>query len=155
MPSRVSWSVPGRVSAAGCQASPAAPAAFSADNTATCVYNHTSASRFFRRSSASFCSFLSGGRNAFRRTDLLVKKSRHVSAIGTRACARQALSASKMLPVPRTPSSPAPHQPGSEIPGCENGINFKVTQETIKEYYDCNLSGSKEKPSFKLNFFKF
>ena len=37
----------------------------------------------------------------------------------------------------------------------ENGINFKVTQETIKEYYDCNLSGSKEKPSFKLNFFKF
>ena len=37
----------------------------------------------------------------------------------------------------------------------ENGINFKVTQETIKEYYDCNLSGSKEKASFKLNFFKF
>ena len=42
-----------------------------------------------------------------------------------------------------------------EIIYCENGINFKVTQETIKEYYDCNLSGSKEKPSFKLNFFKF
>lgn len=37
----------------------------------------------------------------------------------------------------------------------ENGVNFKATQETIKEYYDCNLSGSKEKPSFKLNFFKF
>ena len=42
-----------------------------------------------------------------------------------------------------------------EVIYCENGINFKVTQETIKEYYDCNLSGSKEKPSFKLNFFKF
>ena len=39
-----------------------------------------------------------------------------------------------------------------EVIYCENGINFKVTQETIKEYYDCNLSGSKEKPSFKLKF---
>ena len=37
----------------------------------------------------------------------------------------------------------------------ENGIIFKVTQETIKDYYDCTVSNSMEKPSFKLNFFKF
>ena len=43
----------------------------------------------------------------------------------------------------------------------KGGINsmenrpIEELQETIKEYYDCNLSGSKEKPSFKLNFFKF
>ena len=37
----------------------------------------------------------------------------------------------------------------------ENGIIFKVTQETIKDYYDCTVSNSMEKPSFKLNFFKY
>lgn len=37
----------------------------------------------------------------------------------------------------------------------ENSVNFKVTQDTIKDYYDCTPSGSTEKPSFKLNFFKF
>lgn len=36
----------------------------------------------------------------------------------------------------------------------ENSVDFKVTQDTIKDYYDCTPSGSKEKPSFKLNFFK-
>lgn len=37
----------------------------------------------------------------------------------------------------------------------ENGVNFKVTQETVKDYYDCDVSNSKELPSFKLNSFKF
>ncbi len=37
----------------------------------------------------------------------------------------------------------------------EYGIIFKVTQETIKDYYDCDVSNSREKPSFKLNSFKF
>lgn len=37
----------------------------------------------------------------------------------------------------------------------ENGVNFKVTQNTINDYYDCDVSNSKEPPSFKLNFFKF
>ena len=37
----------------------------------------------------------------------------------------------------------------------ENGIKFKVTQQTIEDYYDCSPSHSKEKPSFRLNFFKF
>lgn len=37
----------------------------------------------------------------------------------------------------------------------ENGIIFKVEQKTIEDYYDCTPSHSKEKASFKLNFFKF
>lgn len=37
----------------------------------------------------------------------------------------------------------------------ENGIIFKVTQDTIKDYYDCDVSNSKEPPSFKPYFFKF
>lgn len=37
----------------------------------------------------------------------------------------------------------------------EYGIIFKVTQETIKDYYDCTVSNSMEKPSFKLNIFKW
>lgn len=37
----------------------------------------------------------------------------------------------------------------------ENGVNYKVTQNTINDYYDCDVSNSKEPPSFKLNFFKF
>lgn len=37
----------------------------------------------------------------------------------------------------------------------ENGVDYKATQVTIEDYYDCTPSNSKEKPSFKLNFFKF
>ena len=37
----------------------------------------------------------------------------------------------------------------------EYDIIFKVTQETIKDYYDCTVSNSMEKPSFKLNIFKW
>lgn len=37
----------------------------------------------------------------------------------------------------------------------ENGVNFKVTQDTIKDYCDWDVSNSKEPPSLKLNFFKF
>lgn len=37
----------------------------------------------------------------------------------------------------------------------ENGVNFKATQDTISDYYDCGVSNSKEKPSFKLIRFKF
>lgn len=37
----------------------------------------------------------------------------------------------------------------------ESGIIFKVEQKTIEDYYDCTPSHSKEKASFKLNFFKF
>lgn len=37
----------------------------------------------------------------------------------------------------------------------ENGVNFKATQDTIRDYYDCDVSNSKEKPSFKLIRFKF
>ena len=37
----------------------------------------------------------------------------------------------------------------------EHGVNFKVAQITIEDYYDCAISNSKESPSYKLNFFKF
>lgn len=37
----------------------------------------------------------------------------------------------------------------------ESGIIFKVEQKTVIDYYDCTPSHSKEKASFKLNFFKF
>lgn len=37
----------------------------------------------------------------------------------------------------------------------ENGVNYKVKQDTINDYYDSDVSNSKEPPSFKLNFFKF
>ena len=37
----------------------------------------------------------------------------------------------------------------------ENCVIFKATQETILDYYDCDVSNSKEKPSFKLIRFKF
>lgn len=37
----------------------------------------------------------------------------------------------------------------------ENGANYKVKQDTINDYYDSDVSNSKEPPSFKLNFFKF
>lgn len=38
----------------------------------------------------------------------------------------------------------------------ENGVDFKVTQNTIEEdYYDCTPTHSRVKASFKLNFFKF
>ena len=36
----------------------------------------------------------------------------------------------------------------------ENGVDYKATQVTIEDYYDCTPSNSKEKPSFMLNFFK-
>lgn len=37
----------------------------------------------------------------------------------------------------------------------ENDVNYKVIQDTINDYYDLDVSNSKEPPSFKLNFFKF
>lgn len=37
----------------------------------------------------------------------------------------------------------------------ENGVDYKVTQDTIEDYYNCTPSGSKQKASFKLKFFKF
>ena len=37
----------------------------------------------------------------------------------------------------------------------ENGVQYKVTQDTIKDYYDVTVSNSREKPSFSLNSFKF
>lgn len=36
----------------------------------------------------------------------------------------------------------------------ENGVDYKATQVTIEDYYDCTPSNSKEKASFMLNFFK-
>ena len=36
----------------------------------------------------------------------------------------------------------------------ENGVDYKATQVTIEDYYDCTPSNSKEKPSLMLNFFK-
>lgn len=35
------------------------------------------------------------------------------------------------------------------------GINYKVTQSTIEDYYDTNESNSKQQPSYKLNHYKF
>ena len=37
----------------------------------------------------------------------------------------------------------------------ENGVEYKVTQDSIRDYYDVTESNSKELPSFKLNMFKF
>lgn len=37
----------------------------------------------------------------------------------------------------------------------ENGIHFKVTQDTIRDYYDVSESNSMEQPSYRLNEFKF
>ena len=34
----------------------------------------------------------------------------------------------------------------------ENGVDYKATQVTIEDYYDCTPSNSKEKPSFMLNY---
>ena len=37
----------------------------------------------------------------------------------------------------------------------ENGVQYKVAQETIRDYYDVSESNSMELPSFRLNVFKF
>ena len=37
----------------------------------------------------------------------------------------------------------------------ENGIHFKVTQDTIRDYYEVSESNSMEQPSYRLNVFKF
>ena len=37
----------------------------------------------------------------------------------------------------------------------ENGVEYKVTQDSIRDYYDVTESNSKELPSFKLNMFRF
>ena len=37
----------------------------------------------------------------------------------------------------------------------ENGVRYKVTQDSIRDYYDVTESNSKELPSFKLNVFIF
>ena len=37
----------------------------------------------------------------------------------------------------------------------DNGVQYKVTQDCIRDYYDVTESNSKEQPSFKLNMFKF
>lgn len=37
----------------------------------------------------------------------------------------------------------------------ENGVMYKVTQDSIRDYYDVTESNSKELPSFKLNVFRF
>ena len=37
----------------------------------------------------------------------------------------------------------------------ENGVMYKVTQDSIRDYYDVTESNSKELPSFKLNVFIF
>ncbi len=36
-----------------------------------------------------------------------------------------------------------------------HGVNWKVTQATIEDYYDCNVSNSREQPSYMLKAFKF
>ena len=36
----------------------------------------------------------------------------------------------------------------------ENGVQYKVTQNTIRDYYDVSESNSMEQPSFRLNVFK-
>ena len=36
-----------------------------------------------------------------------------------------------------------------------NGVLYKATQDSIRDYYDVTESNSKELPSFKLNAFKF
>jgi hypothetical protein len=37
----------------------------------------------------------------------------------------------------------------------ENGVQYKVTQDTIRDYYDVTESNSKKQPSYRLNLFKF
>ena len=37
----------------------------------------------------------------------------------------------------------------------ENGIQYKATQDTIRDYYEVSESNSMEQPSFRLNTFKF
>ena len=37
----------------------------------------------------------------------------------------------------------------------ENGIKYKASQNTIRDYYECSESNSMESPSFRLNVFKF
>lgn len=37
----------------------------------------------------------------------------------------------------------------------ENGVQHKVTQDTIRDYYDISESNSMEQPSFRLNMFKY
>lgn len=37
----------------------------------------------------------------------------------------------------------------------ENGVQYKVTQDTIRDYYDVTECNSMESPSFRLNVFKF
>ncbi len=37
----------------------------------------------------------------------------------------------------------------------EYGVNWKVTQATIEDYYDCYVSNSRESPSYMLDAFKF
>ena len=37
----------------------------------------------------------------------------------------------------------------------ENGVQYKVTQDTIRDYYECSESNSMELPSFRLNVFRF
>lgn len=37
----------------------------------------------------------------------------------------------------------------------ENGVQYKVTQDTIRDYYECHESGSRKPASFKLIAFKF
>lgn len=37
----------------------------------------------------------------------------------------------------------------------ENGVQYKVTQDTIRDYYDVSESNSMERPSYHLNEFKF
>lgn len=37
----------------------------------------------------------------------------------------------------------------------ENGVQYKVTQDTVRDYYDVTECNSMESPSFRLNVFKF
>ena len=37
----------------------------------------------------------------------------------------------------------------------DNGVQYKATQDSIRDYYEVNESNSKELPSFRLNVFKF
>ena len=37
----------------------------------------------------------------------------------------------------------------------DNGVQFKVSQDTIRDYYDVSESNSRESPSFRLNVFLF
>jgi hypothetical protein len=37
----------------------------------------------------------------------------------------------------------------------DNGVQFKVSQDTIRDYYNVSESNSKESPSFRLNAFLF